>query len=605
MADGVTSAVGRATARRLFARLVRPQAGRIAALLAMAVGGTVLTTAVPWLVGIAVDTGIPRARMADYTPLVTLAVSITGCAIVSGSLTRRCGELAGRIGQNFVLTLRTTLFTNLGRQSVSFYERMSSGHLISLLTSDVDAVLGLFEVTFGGLLQAVLTIGVMIVAMFVLNVPLALVTLISLLPLYLLTTWQVTRLSPAFRRQRAGTADIASYLVESLHAIRVIQAFRRQTHNDEPFTERTERLRAADARILKLRGIFWPGLELILSLAALLVMVIGGLMVSSNDLRIGVLTTFILYAAQFFGPVATLPSALDALQSALAGMGRLADVLDAKPTVPEPTHPRRLGQRVRGEVSLDNVYFVYPRIINPETSPKSLGNLEIRALSLHLEAGQTVAMLGSTGAGKSTIAKLIARFYDPVAGQITLDGVDLRDIADHDLRRSITLLPQEGFLFSGSVADNIRIGRPSATRAEIEASARAVGADTVVRSLPDGYDTDIQARGARLSAGQRQLLAFARAFLIDPAVLILDEATSTLDIPTERDLRAALRVLLSGRTALIIAHRLSTVEIADRIVVVAEGSITDDGTASELLARCNVEFGALYRDGHGATGTRG
>jgi ATP-binding cassette subfamily B protein len=592
----------RASRRRawlLLSRLVRPYSRKVVGLLAMAICQAALVTAPPWLVGIAIDVGVPKARTLDYWPLVGLGFAVACCAVGSGVLYLRWSSTVGELGQVLVFRLRTELSVKLQRLSVSFHENLTSGQAVSSQTSDLAAINALFGVTLIGLLQSVLAIIVMAAVMLALDVELAVITLGTLLPLIGLTIWQVRGLAPAFREQRRATADATIQLVESLNAIRAVQAFRLQRRNDALFKSRTERLRTNDSRILTLRGIFWPSLELIFSLASLVILIVGGLRVSSGSLEVGVLATFVLYVSQFFGPVTALPSVLDALQSALAGLARITDVLDEELSVAEPTDPVVMQSPVRGEIVLDNVWFRYAKLSGTGDVPRRDDSPEIPGMNLRLPAGQVAAVLGATGAGKSTMAKLIARFYDPTAGQIRLDGVDLRDIADADLRRSIAMLTQEGFLFAGSVADNISVGRPSATRAEIKIAAKGVGADDFIEQLPHGYDTEVHERGTRLSAGQRQMVAFARAFLLDPAVLILDEATSALDIPTERALQHALRSLLAGRTAVIIAHRLSTVEIADRVIVVADGRVIDDGTPAELLTRGTGEFAALYRDGHG------
>lgn len=577
---------------RLLLTLVRPHRGGVALLLGLAVVQVTLSAAGPWLVGRAIDTGIPSARAGREGPLVAVGLAIAACAAVSLVLNRVWRRRAGTIGQLIVVDLRHALFAKLQRLSLSFHERMSSGRVISRLTSDIDTVNALFGVTLTGLLQAVLTIAVITAAMLLLDVGLALVTLAALLPIAALIWWTVRRVTPAYRLQRTAVADMTVQLVESLNGIRAVQAFRRERRNEEVFSERTEELRRVATRILVLQGLFWPALELIFGLAALAVVVVGGLRVAAGDLPIGVLAAFILYVSQFFTPVSGMAFFIDALQSALAALEKIAEVLDEEPAVAEPRRPAALPAPVRGELVLEGVHFEYGDLDAP-------GQFGLAELNLRLEPGQIVAMLGATGAGKSTIAKLLARFYDPDRGRILLDAIDLRNLADADLRGAVTLLTQEGFLFAGSIAENIQLGRPSATIDEITAAARAMGADAFIRSLPDGYATDVRKRGTRLSAGQRQLIAFARAFLADPAVLILDEATSALDIPTERAMQRALQSLLAGRTALIIAHRLSTVGIADRVLVVADGRIVDDGAPAELLARGSGEFAALYRDGHG------
>jgi ABC-type multidrug transport system fused ATPase/permease subunit len=298
----------------------------------------------------------------------------------------------------------------------------------------------------------------------------------------------------------------------------------------------------------------------------------GALRVMDGDLAVGVLVSFLLYLRRFFDPLQDIAMFYNSYQSAGAALEKLSGVLEERSSVPQPIHPQPLPDPPRGEVVFDGVRFGYG------------GTVVLPQLDLTLPAGQTVALVGATGAGKSTLARLAARFYDPVEGQVRLDGVPLDRITDADLRRAVVMVTQESFLFSGSIADNITFGKPEATRAEVEAAARAIGADTFIRALPEGYDTDVRKRGGRLSAGQRQLVSFARAFLADPAVLVLDEATSSLDVPSEVLVQRALQTLLADRTALIIAHRLSTVEIADRVLVMDAGRVVEDGAPADLIA---------------------
>jgi ABC-type multidrug transport system fused ATPase/permease subunit len=367
-----------------------------------------------------------------------------------------------------------------------------------------------------------------------------------------------------------------------------VQAFRREKRNDALFEQLNGDYREANATVFRLHAVFIPGVALIGNVATVVVLLVGGIRVAHGGLELGVLTALLLYLRQFYGPMEDVAIFFNSLQSATAALEKLARVLAEPPSVPEPVDPRPLPDPVRGQVQLDGVEFCYdPSAERPQ--------IVLHELDLHVPAGQTVALVGATGAGKTTIAKLISRFYDPTRGAVRLDGVPLTSLADADLRRSIVMITQDGFLFSGSVADNIAFGRPGASRSEIEAAATAVGADDFIRRLPAGYDTDVRKRGGRLSAGQRQLVAFARAFLADPAVLILDEATSSLDIPTERAVQRALRTVLHGRTALIIAHRLSTVEIADRVLVLSDGRLVEDGSPDDLISgAAGGRFAALH-----------
>jgi ABC-type multidrug transport system fused ATPase/permease subunit len=362
------------------------------------------------------------------------------------------------------------------------------------------------------------------------------------------------------------------HFVESLGGIRAVQAFRREPRNQEIFEAVNQEYRSASLAAARLIAIFAPTIKLIGNVTIAIVLAYGAYRVLGNEMEVGVLAAFLLYLRRFFEPMQELSQFYNSLQSATAALEKLSGVLQEKPGVPEPAHPRPLP-KANGRVEFEAVTFSY----RPE-------RVVLHRLDLTIPAGQTVALVGATGAGKSTVAKLVARFYDPSSGAVTLDGVDLRELSEDDLRRAVIMVTQENFLFSGTIGENIAFGRPGASAAEVRAAAAAIGADEFIRSLPDGYDTDIRKRGGRLSAGQRQLVAFARAFLADPAVLILDEATSSLDIPSERLVQRALRTILAERTAFVIAHRLSTVEIADRVLVIDGGRVVEDGSPTRLVA---------------------
>jgi ATP-binding cassette, subfamily B, bacterial len=417
----------------------------------------------------------------------------------------------------------------------------------------------------------------------VLDAPLALVTLLSFPFLLWLSNWFRLSSARAYRRTREAVALVIVHFVESLGGIRAVQAFRREPRNQEIFEAVNQEYRSASLAAARLIAIFAPTIKLIGNVTIAIVLGYGAYRVLGNEMEVGVLAAFLLYLRRFFEPMQELSQFYNSLQSATAALEKISAVLAERPSVPEPVTPARLPTPVRGAVTLDHVEFGYL----PDRPV-------LHELTLDIPAGQTVALVGATGAGKTTIAKLISRFYDPTEGTVRLDGADLRDIAEADLRHAVVMVTQDGFLFSGSVADNIAFGRLGASRDEVVAAAREVGAHDFIAALPDGYDTDVRKRGGRLSAGQRQLVAFARAFLADPAVLILDEATSSLDVPSERAVQRALRTVLADRTALIIAHRLSTVEIADRVLVLADGRVIEDGTPEQLLAEGTGRFAALH-----------
>jgi ABC-type multidrug transport system fused ATPase/permease subunit len=541
------------------------------------------TMAGPWLVGIAIDSSLPDALHGQYTSLTMVTVALLVCALVSGALRSVFVRRSGVIGQAILFDLRCRGFDHVQALSVSFHERFTSGRVISRLTSDVDTLTELLDAGLDGLLTAILNITAISVLLFFLDVPLAAFVLLSLLPLYFLFRWFSVRATEAFRRTRETIAAVIVNIVETFNGIRAVQAFRREKRNDGIFGELNGAYGNANRDAFRLHAVFIPGVALIGNLSTVAVLLIGSWRVMHGGLELGVLTSFLLYLRQFYDPMEDVAVFYNSLQSATAALEKIAAVMAEKPSVVEPEHPVAMPSPAQGGLQLDHVEFGY-----------LADRPVLHELSLDIPAGQTVALVGATGAGKTTIAKLISRFYDPTSGAVRLDGISLRDIAERDLRTAVVMVTQDGFLFSGSVADNIGFGRVEASRDEIVAAAKAVGAHEFISGLPDGYDTDVRKRGGRLSAGQRQLVAFARAFLADPAVLILDEATSSLDVPTERAVQRALHTVLADRTALIIAHRLSTVEIANRVLVLADGRVVEDGTPDDLIAEGTGRFAALH-----------
>jgi ATP-binding cassette subfamily B protein len=569
--------------RRLLGELIRPYRRPIIGVLLIVFCQVIATMAAPWLVGVAIDESLPDARRGDYTSLIIVGVLLITCALLSGWLRAVFVLRSGVIGQAVLYDLRRRGFDHIQTLSVAFHERFTSGRVISRLTSDVDTLTELLDSGLDGLLTALFNSMAIAVLLIVLDVPLALIALASLIPLWFLYRWFSPRAAIAFTSTRETVATMIVSIVETFNGIRAVQAFRREKRNDAIFAGLNDKYREANRETFTLQAWFIPGTALIGNVATVGVLLVGGFRVSNGGLELGVLTSFLLYLRQFYDPMQDVGVFYNSLQSATAALQKIAAVLAERPGVPEPEAPVPLPAPARGAVSLDAVEFSY-RADRPV----------LHELTLDIVAGQTVALVGATGAGKTTIAKLISRFYDPTAGAVRLDGVDLRDVADVQLRESVVMITQDGFLFSGSVADNIGFGRLDSTREEIVAAATAVGAHGFIEALPEGYDTDVRKRGGRLSAGQRQLVAFARAFLADPAVLILDEATSSLDVPTERAVQRALRTVLAERTALIIAHRLSTVEIADRVLVLADGVVIEDGAPETLVASGAGHFAELH-----------
>ena len=573
----------RSDARVLLGELIAPHRRAIVEVLVIVLIQVIATMAGPWLIGIAIDTSLPHALKGNYTSLTVVTACLAVAALISGVLRSVFVMRSGVIGQAVLFDLRRRAFDHIQGLSVSFHERFTSGRVISRMTSDVDTLTELLDSGLDGLLTAILNISAISVLLFFLDVPLAFVAIGSLIPLWFLFRWFSVRATEAFRRTRETVATLIVNIVENFNGVRAVQAFRREKRNDTIFARLNADYRAANRDAFRLHAVFIPGTALVGNVSTVLVLLIGGYRVVDGGLALGVLTAFLLYLRQFYDPMEDVAVFYNSLQSASAALEKIAAVMAEKSSVPEPLSPINLPDPARGQITLDAVEFGY-------IAERPV----LHEVSLEIPSGQTVAVVGATGAGKTTIAKLISRFYDPTSGAVLLDGVDLREVSEAQLRGAVVMITQDGFLFSGSVADNIAFGKVGASREQIVAAARAVGAHEFIAALPEGYDTDVRKRGGRLSAGQRQLVAFARAFLADPAVLILDEATSSLDVPTERAVQRALHTVLAERTALIIAHRLSTVEIADRVLVLADGRVVEDGTPEELIAEGTGRFAALH-----------
>ena len=570
-----TTAESRAIRRRsirLLGSLMSPVRGLIAMTILVVVVSTAAQVAGPALIAFGIDRGLPALVDGDVVPLVAVVAVYLVVGVVGAGLIGWYSVLTARVSQAILLDLRKRVFRHTQRLSLEFHERYTSGRIIARQTSDLDAIRELLDSGLNQLVSGVLYMGFTVIALFAVDWISGLVLVGSLVPFAILTRWFQVRSQSRFRATRTASARLIVKFVETMTGIRAVKAFRVEPRNSAEFAGNVEEYRSTNANVIRLFGVYDPGLVLIGNLALAVVLALGGFRAATGGLEIGVLLAAVLYTRQFYAPAEEMAMFYNAYQSAAAALEKISGVLEERPSVADPTRPIDL-HRAAGHVRFDGVRFAYreDRVILPD-------------FDLDIPAGQTIALVGTTGAGKSTLAKLIARFYDPTDGAVTLDGVDLRRLAPDDLRRSIVMVTQEAYLFSGSVAENIALGRPGATRAEIERAARAVGAHEFIEALPDGYDTDVNKRGGRVSAGQRQLLSFARAFIADPAVLILDEATASLDIPGERMVQEALGTLLADRTAVIIAHRLSTVAIADRVLVMEHGRIVEDGTPAQLIA---------------------
>lgn len=575
----------RARSRALLRNLLHPHRRQLAVAVALLLIQNVAGMAGPYLVMLGIDRAIPPLRAGDTGPLTYIAAAFVVATVAEYTARRGFLVRSAQIGQAVLLDLRRRVYGHFLRLSVTFHERYTSGRVVSRLTNDLDSIGELVGGGIDSLVLAALSILSVAAILLWLDLPLAAVTLLAFPFLVWLSRWFARASAVAYRWTRDTIALVIVHTVESLRGIRAVQAFRREPRNQRIFTRVNDDYRRASLHAFQLIATYSPGVKLIGNVTIAAVLCYGGWRVLNGHAEVGVLAAFLLYLRRFFEPMQELSQFYNSLQSATAALEKLAGVLDERPEVPEPARPVPLpaAGAGRGAVTFHAVSFgYYPQ------SPI------LRGLDLDVPAGQTVALIGPTGAGKSTIAKLLARFHDPNTGSVSVGGVDLRDLADADLRQALVLVTQETHLFGGTVAENIRFGRPDADDAAVAAAAKAIGADEFITALPDGYATQVHRRGSRLSAGQRQLVAFARVFLADPAVLILDEATSSLDVPTERAVQRALATILRDRTALVIAHRLSTVEIADRVVVLESGRIVEDGPPGRLV-HSGGQYAALHR----------
>ena len=568
---GKAATMLRGRSRTLLLSLLRPYRRRMVLAASLLIVNTIADLAVPLLVGIGLNkviepsVGTHRFPTALIVIVVALGFTVLADAAASLAFTR----VSGRTTQDVLRDLRTRVFDHCQKLSLSFYERYTSGRVIARLTSDVDAITELLGTGLNDLVANVLYLLGIAAILLVLNVPLALVTLAVMPLVLLLSRWFRDRARVVYRKTRRTVALVIVHFVESLSGIRAVHAFRREPRNQQIMEDVNNQYCEANVESIRLLSVFDPGLQFFGRAASAGVLFYGGYLVFHHQLSVGFLLSFVIYVRRFFEPMQVLTQVYNLLQASAAALQNLSGVLDEQPGVPEPIQPVTPAA-FAGNVHFDNVVFAYRDVT------------VLHDVTVDIPAGQIVALVGETGAGKTTIARLVARFWDPSDGAVKLDGVDLRDLPDGVLRRQVAMVTQESFLFSGTVADNIALGRPDASRDDIVAAAEAIGARAFIEALPAGFDTDVRKRGGRLSAGQRQLVSFARAFLADPRVLILDEATSSLDIPSERLVQHALRTLLADRTAFIIAHRLSTVEIADRVLVVDAGRIVEDGTPRDL-----------------------
>lgn len=580
----------------LLRQMLRPYMGALAASVVSVLVAAVAAAAQPVLIARVLDTAITPITHGDTGPLLTLLAVFAVSVLVNAGATWANVAYTVRVSLGVLLHLRTRVFKHSQALSVSFHESYTSGRVISRLTNDVETIATFLGSGLSQLVTTLLNMLFSVVAIFVLDWRIGVLLLLTGVPIYLLTRWFQRGISRIFRSLRNESAQLTTRFVETFTGIRAVKGFGAEAAARAEYAAVAERYRVSVMDSIKMFGIYSPTLMLFGNVFVAAALVIGGYAVLGGTMQVGTLLALIIYANRVFEPIMTLSEFYNVLQSAFSALEKVSGFLAEKPQIQDPQHPVSLPQSPATPVGTESSAEAAPLgeiVLEDAAFGYTAGQHALMPTSLRIVPGQTVALVGETGAGKSTIAKLIARFYDVDTGRVLLDGVDVRSLTDRELRRNVVMLTQEVFLFSTSIAENIRLGNPQATDDQVRRAAQAVGADEFIQALPQRYGTMLGRGGVNLSTGQRQLVSFARVFLANPRVLILDEATASLDIPSERAVQRALNALLAGRTAVVIAHRLSTVLSADRVLVVSAGSIVEDGSPQELIA-AGGEFAAMY-----------